>query len=269
MDILWEILLIKNFIIFYFFYFIMIPKKIHYVRIWWKEMPDLAKKCIESWKKYLPDYELCLWDEKNFDLNSNKYVKQAYEAKKFAFIWDYIRVWAMYNYWWISMDTDVEVLKNLDLFLNSKWFSWLESKDTIPTWIMASEKGNKFIWDILNRYNDREFDSNNLIPNTVTITDIARKKYWFKWWCDELIKLKNDMYEFYPKNYFCPLDHNDPIPNYQKCVKDKNCYTIHRFTWSWLWKSKTRKFIENVILRILKKIHLYDFWKKVYYNIFK
>ena len=61
-------------------------------------MPDLAKKCIASWKKYLPDYELYSWNENNFDINCNKYVKQAYEAKKFAFVWDYIRIWAMYNY---------------------------------------------------------------------------------------------------------------------------------------------------------------------------
>jgi mannosyltransferase OCH1-like enzyme len=61
-------------------------------------MPELAKKCVESWKKYLPDYELCLWNEKNFDINSNKYVKQAFENKKFAFVRDYIRIWAMYTY---------------------------------------------------------------------------------------------------------------------------------------------------------------------------
>lgn len=233
-------------------------------------MPDLTKKCIASWEKYLPDYELCSWNEKNFDINCNKYVKQAYEAKKFAFVWDYIRIWAMYNYWWISMDTDVEVLKNLDRFLNCKGFSGFEDKDLIPTWIMASEKGNNFIWEILNRYKDREFDPNNLVPNTVIITDIARNKYGFKWWeWNKLVKLKDDVYEFYPKNYFCPISHVDLIPNYKKCLNDKNCYTIHRFAWSWLWKSELRKFIENIILWMLKKIHLYNFVKKVYYKLYR
>ena len=248
----------------------MIPKKIHYVRIWDKEMPDLAKKCIASWKKYLPDYELCSWNEKNFDINCNKYVKQAYEAKKFAFVWDYIRIWAMYNYWWISMDTDVEVLKNLDKFLDTMGFSWFEDKDLIPTWIMASEKGNKFIWEILDWYQDKEFDPNNMISNVLIITGIAKEKYWFKWWkWDKLVKLKDDIYEFYPKNYFCPIHPLDLHPNYEKFVKDENCYTIHWFNWSWLWKSKLRRNIEKIFATILKKIHLFEFALKVYHKIFK
>lgn len=247
----------------------MIPKKIHYVWLWWKEMPELAKKCIESWKKYLPDYELCSWNENNFDINCNNYVKQAYNAKKFAFVRDYIRIRAMYTHWWISMDTDVEVIKNLDIFLNSKWFSWFESKDMIPTWIMASEKGNEFVWEILKRYKNKEFNPDNLVPNTEIITDIAKEKFDFKWWCDRLVKLKNDIYEFYPKNYFCPISHNNPIPNYKKCLNDKNCYTIHRFAWSWIWKSKKRRFLENFISKILKKIHLYNIVIKIYHSFIK
>jgi hypothetical protein len=176
----------------------------------------------------------------------------------------------MYNYWWISMDTDVEVLKNLDKFLNTRWFSWFEDKDLIPTWIMASEKGNKFIWEILNWYQDKEFDPNNMISNVIIITEIAREKYWFKWWdWNKLVKLKDEVYEFYPKNYFCPISHTNPIPNYRKCVKDKDCYTIHRFAWSWIWKSKTRRFIENLLLQILKKTHLYDFIRELYHKLFK
>ena len=232
-------------------------------------MPDLAKKCIASWKKYLPDYELCLRNEKNFDLNSNKYVRQAYDSKKFAFVRDYIRVRAMYTYWWISMDTDVEVLKNLDKFLDCKGFSGFEDKDTIPTWIIASEKGNKFIWEVLEWYKDKDFNPNKLIPNTAIITDLAKKKYWFKWWCNELVKLKDNVFEFYPKNYFCPISHEDIKPNYKKLLKDENCYTIHRFAWSWLWKSELRKLIENIILWVLKKIHLYDFVKKIYYKLYR
>ena len=237
----------------YFHYILMIPKKIHYVRIWWKEMPDLAKKCIESRRKYLPDYELCLWNEKNFDLNSNKYVKQAYDAKKFAFVWDYIRVRAMYTYWWISMDTDVEVLKNLDKFLDSKWFSWFESKDIIPTWIMSSEKGNEFIWEILTRYQDRDFDPNNLVPNTIIITKIAKEKYWFKWWKNKLVKLWGDIYEFYPESYFCPKSSRN------RCLRSKDCYTIHHFAWSRVEQSQFRKNFVKFCSSILKFFWLYSF----------
>lgn len=248
----------------------MIPKKIHYVRLWWKEMPKLAKKCIKSWEKYLPDYELCLWNEENFDINSNQYVKDAYEAKKFAFVRDYIRIRAMYTYWWISMDTDVEVIKNLDNFLNSKWFSWFENENLIPTWIMASEKGNEFIWEILEWYQRNKFDPKCSYTNVGIITNIAKDKFWFKWWSwKELVKLKDEIYEFYPKNYFCPINPLDLNPNYKKLVKDKNCYTIHRFTGSWMWKSKLRRNIEVMLATILKKIYLFEFAVKIYHRIFK
>lgn len=230
----------------------MIPKKIHYIRVWWKEMPDLAKRCIESREKHLPDYELCLRNESNFDINSNQYAKQAYEAKKYAFVSDYIRIWALYNYGWVYMDTDVEVIKNLDSFLKSKWFSWFESRDCIPTWIMASEKWNKFMWDILNRYKNNEFDPNNLVTNVTIITNIAKEKYGFKWWKNRLVKL-NDIYEFYPESYFCPKWSR------RKCLKDKNCYTIHHFAWSWVEQSQFRKHFVKLCSSILKTFWLYSF----------
>ena len=231
----------------------MIPKKIHYIRVWWKELPELAQKCIESRKKYLPDYELCLRNESNFDINSNQYAKQAYEAKKYAFVSDYIRIWALYTYGWIYMDTDVEVLKPLDMFLDSEWFSWFESKDLIPTWIMASEKWNKFMWDILDRYKKNSFDPTNLVTNVTIITNIAKEKYWFGWWKNKLVKLKNDIYEFYPESYFCPKSSRN------KCLKDKNCYTIHHFAWSWTDQSEVRRKFVKLCTKILKFFWLYSF----------
>ena len=80
-------------------------------------MPELAQKCIESWKKQLPEYEYKLWNEDNFDINSVPYVKEAYEARKYAFVTDYVRLYALYHFGGVYMDTDVEVLKPLDLFL--------------------------------------------------------------------------------------------------------------------------------------------------------
>ena len=100
-----------------------IPKIIHYCWFGGNPLPELAEKCIESWKKYLPDYEIIRWDENNFDFNINDYVKEAYENKKWAFITDYVRLYAMYNYGGIYMDTDVEVLKSLDCFLIHPAFS--------------------------------------------------------------------------------------------------------------------------------------------------
>ena len=118
----------------------MIPKIIHYCWFGGKELPELAKKCIASWKKYCPDYEIIRWDESNFDLESCQYVKQAYQSKKYAFVTDYVRLYAMYTQGGVYMDTDVELTKNLDKFLDHQGFSGFESEAQIPTGIMAAEK---------------------------------------------------------------------------------------------------------------------------------
>ena len=106
----------------------MIPKIIHYCWFGGKPKPELAEKCIESWKKFCPDYEIVEWNEGNFNINSNLYVKQAYEAKKYAFVTDYVRLYALYTQGGIYMDTDVMVLKPLDEYLNHEAFSGFESK---------------------------------------------------------------------------------------------------------------------------------------------
>ncbi len=103
-------------------------------------MPKLAVQCIDSWHKYLPDYELKLWDERNFDLTLNPYANEAYQARKFAFVTDYVRLYILYNEGGIYMDTDVEVLKNFDKFLSLPAFSGFEGDKYVPTGIMASEK---------------------------------------------------------------------------------------------------------------------------------
>ena len=100
-----------------------IPKKIHYCWFGRGQMPELAIKCLASWKKNLPDYEVIEWNEDNFDINSNRYVKEAYESKKYAFVTDYVRLYVLYNHGGIYMDTDVEVLKPLDVFLVNRAFT--------------------------------------------------------------------------------------------------------------------------------------------------
>ena len=118
----------------------MIPKIIHYCWFGGNELPEMAKRCINSWKQVLPEYKIIRWDESNFDI-CNTYVKEAYENKKYAFVTDYVRLYTMYTYGGIYMDTDVEVLKPLDKFLVNKAFSGFENYMNIPTGIMACEKG--------------------------------------------------------------------------------------------------------------------------------
>jgi len=120
----------------------MIPKVIHYCWFGRGKMPQLAQTCMESWGKYLHDYKLKLWDEDSFDINSVHYVKEAYQSRKFAFVTDYVRLYALFNEGGIYMDTDVEVLKSFDDLLYLPAFSGYESNkfSSFPTGIMASEK---------------------------------------------------------------------------------------------------------------------------------
>ena len=92
----------------------MIPKIIHYCWFGGKEKPQSAIKCINSWKKFFPDYEIKEWNESNFDVHSIPYTHDAYEAKKYAFVSDYARFWILYRYGGLYFDTDVEVIRPMD-----------------------------------------------------------------------------------------------------------------------------------------------------------
>ena len=157
----------------------MIPKVIHYCWFGGNPLPEDAKKCLASWKKHCPEYEIIEWNESNFDVNSNCYIKEAYEAKKYAFVTDYVRLFVMYEYGGIYMDTDVELVKNLDDFLKNRAFSGFESSNSIPTGIMASVKHFKLFGDLLEYYENRHFlnddGSYDTTTNTVTITKMCKK----------------------------------------------------------------------------------------------
>ena len=157
----------------------MIPKTIHYCWFGGNPLPDLAIKCIKSWKKYCPDYEIIEWNEKNFDLQYNTYVREAYEAKKWAFVSDVARLFALVNYGGIYMDTDVEVIKSLDDLLLYQSVSGFESETQIPTGLMACEKGNRMFQEFLNDYEGKHFirddGSLDLTTNVTYITNICLK----------------------------------------------------------------------------------------------
>ena len=97
-------------------------KKIHYCWFGGNQKSDLILKCIDSWKKFMPDYEIIEWNESNFDINCNTYVKEAYNSKKWAFVSDYVRLWVIYNFGGIYFDTDVELINNIDDLLDCNAF---------------------------------------------------------------------------------------------------------------------------------------------------
>ncbi|MBR6148813.1 MAG: glycosyl transferase [Lachnospiraceae bacterium] len=208
----------------------MIPKVIHYCWFGGKDLPQSAIKCIESWKKYCPDYEIKRWDESNFDVCSHPYTKEAYETKKWAFITDYVRLYALVTEGGIYMDTDVEVIKPLTPFLQHEAFSGFESESEIPTGIMACKKEFELFKMFLAEYDDRHFLINNEMDLTTNVITITNK-------CMELGLQKNNKFQIingfvlYPKDFFCPK-------NYKTGDIDvtENTVAIHHFDGTWLPK---------------------------------
>ena len=238
----------------------MIPKKIHYCWFGKGKMPELALKCIESWRVNLPDYELKEWNENSFDINSNFYVKEAYESRKFAFVTDYVRLYALYTEGGIYMDTDVEVLKNLDPFLDLPAFSGFEDNVHIPTGIMAAEKGSVWAGWQLKYYDDRHFllpdGTLDLTTNVEIIGRLMGEKGFI---------LRNGLYNFqniitiFPRDYFCPKSHTTG-----KIELTQNTYTIHHFARS--WKSTSDRLKRRIVHLIgVKMSHRL----KLFINLFR
>mgnify|MGYP003292418241 CR=1 FL=1 len=236
----------------------MIPKIIHFCWFGRGKMPEKAEACIESWKKFCPDYEIVEWNEDNFDINSNTYVKEAYENRKYAFVTDYVRLYAMYNYGGIYMDTDVEVLKSLDEFLDNVAFSGFESSQYIPTGIMASEKGFPLYKEFLDYYTDRYFvkpdGSLDTTTNVLIMSNIAEKHGLVRDGSMQIL----DGWKLYPSDYFCPL--NDMTG---KLEITQNTAVIHWFAKSWVSERDRRI---SKITKVFHKIfgeHCFDWLKKI------
>ena len=207
----------------------MIPKIIHYCWFGGNPLPKLAQKCIESWKKYCPDYEIKEWNESNFDLNYNDYVREAYEAKKWAFITDVVRLKVMVDEGGIYMDTDVEVLKSLDELLEYNAVSGFENDTQFPTGLMACEKGNPMFKEFLEDYEGAHFiledGSFDLTTNVVRMMRIGTK-YGVKF---NNTKQTINGFTILPKDFLCPKD-----PETKRINLTTNTLTIHHFDGSWV-----------------------------------
>lgn len=133
----------------------MIPKKIHYCWFGGHPKPKLTEKCIKSWKKFCPDYEIIEWNESNFTLDEMPlYVRQAYEAKKWAFVTDYVRLRVVYEYGGIYLDTDVEIIKPLDNLLNNKAYFGFEDNKFVNTGHgFGAEAGAEILKEMMADYN--------------------------------------------------------------------------------------------------------------------
>lgn len=227
----------------------MIPKVIHYCWFGGAPLPELAEKCIESWKKYCPDYEIKRWDESNFDVNENKYCREAYEAKKWAFVSDYARFKILYDEGGVYFDTDVELLKPIDDILQNGSFMCIEKENNI-NWInpglgMAAAPGLDIYKEIIDDYNNSEFIKSNGTQDITTVvkrvTNIF-KRHGFK----SINKIQNikDI-KIYPTEFFCPKNYDTGITHITE-----NTYSIHHYEASWV--SEREKWRQEFVYKYYK-----------------
>lgn len=234
----------------------MIPKKIHYCWFGRNDLPEMAKKCIDSWKKYFPGYEIIQWNEENYDIRKNEYIRSAYEAKKYAFVSDYARFDVLYQYGGIYFDTDVEVICSFDDILKNGSYmgceidgngSEISSILVNPGLGMAAPAGLDLYKDILDYYDKQKFYDVNGNINTTTVvtrtTQILLKKGLRN--VSEIQKVGE--ISIYPKEYFNPRNNNTG-----KLQKSNNTHSIHWYAQSWVSsKKRLRSKITRPIHRIL------------------
>lgn len=230
-----------------------LPKTIHYCWFGRNPLPELAQKCIASWKKYLPDYEIKEWNENNFDVNMINYTADAYKEKKYAFVSDFARIYILYKYGGLYFDTDVEVIKDMTPIINNGPFLGCEHdycKDADVTHLcvnpglgIGAYPKMYFFKELVEYYSNISFFKEDGSYNQITIVQHTTSL---------LVKhgLKNTPdiqkcagFTIYPKEYFCPLEYTTG----ELTITD-NTYTIHRYMASWITKGQRMYVIvKNII----------------------
>lgn len=207
----------------------MIPKTIHYCWFGRGPMPELALKCIESWRKHMPDWEYKLWNEDNFDVNSMPYTKEAYESKKFAFVSDVVRLFALKEYGGVYLDTDVEVFKAFDDLLDNHAFAGIEGSKYKPigTCVLGSEAQGQWVNEQLSYYSNRHFLSDNGVMDMTTNVTFITKKMVEKGYRQMTVEHSYHDLHIYPVEYFCPMQTTGEY------FFTENTYCDHKGIGSW------------------------------------
>ena len=232
-------------------------KYIHYCWFGGKPLPKLAKKCIKSWKKFLPDYEIIEWNESNFDVNMTKFSKQAYDAKKWAFVSDVARIYALKEMGGIYFDTDMIVTKNIDELLDDEIFAGWESEYNVAVGVLGVKRpNNKLINQLWDFYCENEFTEENIYSLSIPtiLSNILKRDYGLKFDYMNNQKLKDGI-AIYARDYFYPIS-SDKSPN---MFTDRTCM-IHYYVGSWVPQSEQKRIkfqmifgknLGNVILNFL------------------
>lgn len=226
----------------------MIPKVIHYCWFGGNPLPESAKKCIASWRKFMPDYEIKEWNESNFDVNIIPYTAEAYKAKKYAFVSDYARFWILFHHGGLYFDTDVEVIAPLDDIISRGPFIGCckdapTGKEVAPGLGLGVNPGLGLYKEILDVYASLHFINDDGNMNLKTVVDYVTDLL-----CKHGLENKTGIQQvagvyIYPVDYFCPISVNDG-----KLRITKNTRTIHHYAQS--WQSPIRKYGRKIVLMV-------------------
>ena len=233
----------------------MIPKKIHYCWFGRNPLPPSAIKCINSWKKYFPDYEIIEWNEDNFDVNVLPYTAEAYAAKKYAFVSDYARFWILYTYGGLYFDTDVEVIRPMDDILAQGAFMGKEldnvksNRQAVnPGLGLGAEQGMELYKRMLDGYKDLKFILDNGERNPFSMIPMVTK--FFE---EDGLQVgggiqKIDEITIYPPDFFNPWDDICGVLR-----KTEHTRSIHWYSKTWMKKENAcLKFFKRMLHRIKK-----------------
>lgn len=220
-----------------------IPKKIHYIWLGGKPLPKIAEKCIKSWQKHCPDYEIKRWDESNLDIDCCQYCREAYDAKKYAFASDVLRFDMLYKEGGIYLDTDVELLKPIDELLSNTCFMGFETKEKVaPGLILGSIPKCNAINDLYELYKKDKFVKDDGTFNLDTICTRTTDNLLDRGLVLDNTKQIIGGVTIYPTEYFCPLS---PITNKKDITS--NTYAIHWYYSSWYnKKAKIKKAMKKI-----------------------
>lgn len=234
----------------------MIPKKIHYCWFGGKEKPKSVLKCIESWQRYCPDYEIVEWNENNFDVHSHPFTHQAYEAKKWAFVSDYARLYIVYNEGGIYLDTDVEIVKSLDPLLDNEAYIGFEGKEYVNTGSgFGAVKGHRFLYE-----NMKAYDTESVLDEKGNFKGISCPVYTTallkeNGLCDDDGTVQSVCgVTVYPCDRFCPYDYITGVMN-----MTDNTYSIHMYSMTWIGKAQV---IKSKITRVFHRLFGKDVFHK-------
>lgn len=223
----------------------MIPKVIHYCWFGGKPLPKIARKCIQSWKRFCPDYEIVEWNEKNYDIHKNSYMEEAYLQKKWGFVPDFARLDIIYQNGGIYLDTDVELIRPLDELLYHRAYMGFEGeRDGVainPGLGFGAEKNNPILLEMMkdiygNRHFCREDKSIDMTPSPRLMTDFLVKKGLLV--RNQRQCIGNEL-EIYPKSFFAPKDFWDG-----GLFIKADTFSIHHYDASWVdWENRVVKWL--------------------------